>query len=65
MVFYPLYFFYIIITILLFHDLIEVRVTSRKRAFGTNITGLIIIITRNRNSRKDGSLVLFYDLLRI
>jgi surface polysaccharide O-acyltransferase-like enzyme len=62
MVFYLLYFFYVIITILLFHDLIKVRVTSRIRAFGTSIAGLIIIIAYNRNSRRGGSLVSFCDL---
>jgi hypothetical protein len=36
----------------------------RIRVFGTSITSLIIIIVRNRNSRKDGSLVLFRDLLK-
>jgi hypothetical protein len=63
-VFCLLYLFYIIIIILLFHDLIEVRVTSRIRTFGTGIAGLTTIITRNRNSRRGGSL-LFYNLLRI
>jgi hypothetical protein len=47
----------------LFYDLIEVRVTSRIRVFGTSITGLIIIIAYNRSSRRGGSLVSFYDLL--
>jgi hypothetical protein len=64
MVFYPLYFFYIIIIILLFHDLIKVRVTSRIRVFSMSIAGLIIIIVYNRNSRRGGSLVLFYNLLK-
>jgi hypothetical protein len=63
MVFYPLYLFYITIIILLFHDLIKVRVIFRIRVFGTSITGLIIIIAYNRNSRRGGSLVSFYDLL--
>jgi hypothetical protein len=62
-VFYPLYFFYITIIIFLFYDLIEVRVISRIRVFGTSITGLIIIIIHNRNSRRNNSLVLFYNLL--
>jgi hypothetical protein len=44
MVLCPLYFFYIIIILLLFYDLIEVCVMFRIRIFGTNITGLIIII---------------------
>jgi uncharacterized membrane protein len=64
MVFCPLYFFYIAIIILLFHDLIEVRVTSRIRAFGTSMAGLTTIVARNRSSRRGGSLS-FYDLLRI
>jgi hypothetical protein len=63
MVFYLLYFFYITIIILLFHDLIKVRVISRIKVFGISIAGLIIIIVCNRNSRRSGSLVLFYDLL--
>jgi hypothetical protein len=63
-VFCPLYFFYIIIIIFLFHDLIKIRVLSRIRAFGTSITSLIIIIVYNKNNRKSGSLVLFHDLLR-
>jgi hypothetical protein len=58
-------FFYITIIILLFYDLIKVRVISRTRAFGTSIAGLITIIACNRNSRKNGSLVLFYNLLGI
>jgi hypothetical protein len=64
MVLYPPYFFYITIIILLFYDLIEVRVMSRIRAFGTSMAGFIIIIARNRSSRRGSSLVLFYDLLR-
>jgi surface polysaccharide O-acyltransferase-like enzyme len=64
MVFYPLYFFYIAIIIYLFYDLIEVRVISRIRAFGTSIAGLTIIVARNRNSRRGGSL-LFCNLLGI
>jgi hypothetical protein len=36
----------------------------RIRVFGTSIAGLTIIIIRNRNSRKGGSLISFYDLLR-
>jgi hypothetical protein len=64
MVFYPLYIFYIAIIIFLFYDLIKVRVIFRIRVFGTSITGLIIIIVYNRNSRRSGSLVSFYDLLR-
>jgi hypothetical protein len=65
MISYPLYFFYITIIILLFHDLIKVRVISRIRAFGTSMAGFIIIIVRNKSSRKNNSLALFYDLLRI
>jgi hypothetical protein len=61
---YPLYFFYIAITIILFHDLIKIRVISRIRVFGTSIAGLIIIIACNRNSGRSGSLA-FYDLLGI
>jgi hypothetical protein len=57
-----LYFFYVIIIILLFYDLIKVRVTSRMRVFGTGIAGLTTIIARNKHSRKGGSLS-FYDLL--
>jgi hypothetical protein len=38
---------------------------SRIRVFGTNITGLTIIIVYNKNSRRGGSLVLFRNLLRI
>jgi hypothetical protein len=38
---------------------------SRIRVFGTSITGFIIIIARNRNSRRSNSFILFYDLLRI
>jgi hypothetical protein len=64
-VFFPSYFFYIIITILLFHDFIKVRVMSMIRVFGTSITGLIIIITHNINNKRGSSLVLFYDLLKI
>jgi hypothetical protein len=63
MVFCLLHFFYVTITILLFHDLIEVRVTSRIKVFGTGVAGLTTIIARNRSSRRGGSL-LFYDLLR-
>jgi hypothetical protein len=63
MVFCPLYFFYIIITILLFYDFIKVRVMFRIRVFGTNIAGLTIIIAYNRSSRRDSGLALFYDLL--
>jgi hypothetical protein len=37
---------------------------SRIRVFGTGIAGLIIIVTYNRSSRKNSSLVLFYDLLK-
>jgi hypothetical protein len=37
---------------------------SRIRTFGTNITGLIIIIIYNKNNRKNNSLVLFYNLFR-
>jgi hypothetical protein len=36
---------------------------SRIRVFGINIAGFIIIITRNRNSGKNSSLM-FYNLLR-
>jgi hypothetical protein len=61
-VFCPLYFFYIVINILLFHDLIEVRVTSRIRVFGTSMAGLTTIIAYNKNSRRGGSLS-FYDPL--
>jgi hypothetical protein len=63
MVFYPLYFFYITITIFLFHDFIKARVISRIRVFGTNIAGLTTIIARNRSSRKGSSLASFCDLL--
>jgi hypothetical protein len=49
--------------ILLFYNLIKVRVISRIKVFGTSITGLIIIIVYNRNNRRGNSLVLFYDLL--
>jgi hypothetical protein len=63
--FYLLYFFYITIIILLSHDLIEIRVMFRIKAFGTSIAGLIIIVIYNKNSRKGGSLVLFYDLPEI
>jgi hypothetical protein len=61
-VLYLLYFFYVTITILLFHDLIKVRVMSRIRVFGTSIAGFIIIIVYNRNNKRSSSLVLFYDL---
>jgi hypothetical protein len=63
MVFCPLYIFYIVIIILLFYDLIKVRVTFRIRVFGTSIAGFIIIIIYNKNSRRGGSLMLFYNLL--
>jgi hypothetical protein len=63
MVFYPLYFFHVIIIIILFYDLIKVRVMFRIRVFGTSIASLIIIIAYNRNSRRNGRLILFYDLL--
>jgi hypothetical protein len=64
MVFYPLYFFYITIIILLFYNLIKVRVIFRIRVFETSMAGLIIIVVYNKSSRKSGSL-LFYDLFRI
>jgi hypothetical protein len=58
-------FFYIIIIILFFYNLIKIRVISRMKIFATNITGLIIIIIHNRNSRRGGSLVFFYNLFGI
>jgi hypothetical protein len=64
MVFYLLYFFYVIITIFLFYDLIKIHVISRIRVFGTSITSLATIIANNRNSRRINSLVLFRDLLK-
>jgi hypothetical protein len=36
---------------------------SRIRVFGISIAGFIIIIVYNRNSRRGGNLVLFYNLL--
>jgi hypothetical protein len=66
MVFCLLYFFYIIIIIiLLFYDLIEVHVIFRIKVFDTSIAGIIIIIARNKNNKKNGSLMLFYDLFKI
>jgi hypothetical protein len=62
--FLSIIFFNIIIILLLFHDLIKVRVISRIKIFGTSIAGLITIVTRNKNNRRGNSLVLFYDLLR-
>jgi hypothetical protein len=64
-VFCLLYFFYIIIIILLFYDLIKIRIMSRMKIFGTSIAGFIIIVARNKNNKKNNSLVLFHDLLGI
>jgi hypothetical protein len=36
----------------LFYDLIEIRVISRIKVFGTGITGLTIIIVYNKVARK-------------
>ena len=49
----------------MFYDFIKVRVIFRIRVFNTSIAGFIIIITYNRNSKKNNSLMLFYNLLRI